>query len=184
MEPLEGIYIQEVTCGYGHTLFIARDEEKDLPLLNKLPVYDPDKVILSATIGEVLHKVDWLVKCEGCSPSYNPMVVHKVRWSHIWIWLRITLPSESRNSKLGFHKTKNRMRFSFLNNSQKQRKVQEMTRKPKKIIFTCFWPCSDAGHKMSRQPTLGTLHLFCLYLYYLFKKKQTNETILVNLSRQ
>lgn len=45
VEPLEGIYIQEVTCGYGHTLFIARDQEKDLPLLNKLPVYDPDKAL-------------------------------------------------------------------------------------------------------------------------------------------
>jgi len=44
VEPLEEVYIQEVSCGYGHTLFIARDEEKDLPLLNKLPVYDPDKV--------------------------------------------------------------------------------------------------------------------------------------------
>lgn len=43
VEPLEGIYIQEVTCGFGHTLFIARDDEKDLPLLNKLPVYDPEK---------------------------------------------------------------------------------------------------------------------------------------------
>ena len=46
VEPLEGVYIQEVACGYGHTLFIARDEERDLPLLNKLPVYDPDKVML------------------------------------------------------------------------------------------------------------------------------------------
>ena len=44
VEPLEGIYVQEVACGYGHTLYIARDEETDLPLLNKLPVYDPDKV--------------------------------------------------------------------------------------------------------------------------------------------
>ena len=44
VEPLEGIYVQEVACGYGHTLYIARDEETDLPLLSKLPVYDPDKV--------------------------------------------------------------------------------------------------------------------------------------------
>lgn len=44
MEPLEGIYIQQVACGLGHTLFIARDEEKDQPLLDKIPVYDPDKV--------------------------------------------------------------------------------------------------------------------------------------------
>ena len=49
VEPLEEVYIQEVSCGYGHTLFIARDEEKDLPLLNKLPVYDPDKVTTSTS---------------------------------------------------------------------------------------------------------------------------------------
>lgn len=44
MEPLEGIYIQQVACGLGHTLFIARDEESDRALLDKIPVYDPDKV--------------------------------------------------------------------------------------------------------------------------------------------
>ena len=44
MEPLEGVYIQQVACGLGHTLFIARDEENDQPLLDKIPVYDPDKV--------------------------------------------------------------------------------------------------------------------------------------------
>lgn len=44
VEPLEDIYVQEVACGYGHTLYIARDEETDLPFLSKLPVYDPDKV--------------------------------------------------------------------------------------------------------------------------------------------
>ena len=44
VEPLEGIYIHEVTCGYGHTLLIARDEEQDKVNLDKIPVYDPDKV--------------------------------------------------------------------------------------------------------------------------------------------
>lgn len=44
METLDGIYIQQVACGLGHTLFIARDEESDRALLDKIPVYDPDKV--------------------------------------------------------------------------------------------------------------------------------------------
>ena len=44
METLDGIYIQQVACGLGHTLFIARDEESDRALLDKVPVYDPDKV--------------------------------------------------------------------------------------------------------------------------------------------
>ena len=53
MEPLEGIYIQQVACGLGHTLFIARDEESDRPLLDKIPVYDPDKVTI--VLKELLH---------------------------------------------------------------------------------------------------------------------------------
>jgi len=44
VEPLEGVYIKQVACGLGHTLYIARDEESDRPLLDKIPVYDPDKV--------------------------------------------------------------------------------------------------------------------------------------------
>jgi alpha-tubulin suppressor-like RCC1 family protein len=38
IKPLEGIYIKTVSCGFGHTLFIARDdsqEEKDT--IEKLP---------------------------------------------------------------------------------------------------------------------------------------------------
>ena len=46
MEPLEGVYIQQVACGLGHTLYIARDEENDRPLLDKIPVYDPNKVTI------------------------------------------------------------------------------------------------------------------------------------------
>ena len=64
VEPLEGVYIQEVACGYGHTLFIARDEERDLPLLNKLPVYDPDKVMLLPNFF-ILHGLDWWNLREG-----------------------------------------------------------------------------------------------------------------------
>lgn len=44
VQPLEGVYIQQVACGLGHTLYIARDDEKDRPLLDKIPVYDPEKV--------------------------------------------------------------------------------------------------------------------------------------------
>ena len=70
VEPLEGIYIQQVSCGLGHTLYIARDEENDRALLDKLPVYDPDKVRYFDRPGKhmILHlqgfyakSVEWLV---------------------------------------------------------------------------------------------------------------------------
>lgn len=42
VEPLEGIYIHTVTCGLGHTLFIARDDSsEDKENIKKLPVYEP-----------------------------------------------------------------------------------------------------------------------------------------------
>jgi len=42
MKPLEGIYIHKVACGWGHTLFIARNEsEEDKGKLEALPVYVP-----------------------------------------------------------------------------------------------------------------------------------------------
>lgn len=39
---LDGIYVHDLTCGYAHTLMIARcdtDEEKER--LQKLPVFNP-----------------------------------------------------------------------------------------------------------------------------------------------
>ncbi|XP_015912785.2 protein RCC2 homolog [Parasteatoda tepidariorum] len=42
VKPLNGLHIQAVACGYGHTLLIARDEaEEDQKELNKLPEYSP-----------------------------------------------------------------------------------------------------------------------------------------------
>ncbi|XP_031554442.1 protein RCC2-like [Actinia tenebrosa] len=42
VEPLDGIYIHTVTCGLGHTLFIARDDSpEDKEDIKKLPVYEP-----------------------------------------------------------------------------------------------------------------------------------------------
>lgn len=70
VEPLEGIYIQQVSCGLGHTLYIARDEENDRALLDKLPVYDPDKVryfdkpgkhMILQLQGFYVKSVEWLV---------------------------------------------------------------------------------------------------------------------------
>ena len=70
VEPLEGIYIQQVSCGLGHTLYIARDEENDRALLDKLPIYDPDKVryfdkpgkrMILRLQGFYAKSVEWLV---------------------------------------------------------------------------------------------------------------------------
>ncbi|XP_023210764.1 protein RCC2 homolog [Centruroides sculpturatus] len=42
VKPLDGIHIHSVSCGYGHTLFVARDDtEEDREKLNKLPDYAP-----------------------------------------------------------------------------------------------------------------------------------------------
>ncbi|BFZ23016.1 hypothetical protein BsWGS_26055 [Bradybaena similaris] len=42
VKPLEGIYVHSVTCGFSHTLLIARnDTEDDQKNLDKLPVYKP-----------------------------------------------------------------------------------------------------------------------------------------------
>lgn len=65
MEPLEGIYIQQVACGLGHTLFIARDEENDRALLDKIPVYDPDKV-----------RFYFRSKRSLCREPYSPMGIY------------------------------------------------------------------------------------------------------------
>ncbi|XP_071496577.1 protein RCC2 homolog, partial [Diadema antillarum] len=38
--PLENVYIHHLTCGMGHSLFIARDDtEEDKEILNKIPVF-------------------------------------------------------------------------------------------------------------------------------------------------
>jgi len=40
VRPLDGIYVHKVTCGYGHTLMIARcDSEEDKAKIDKLPDY-------------------------------------------------------------------------------------------------------------------------------------------------
>uniref|UniRef100_A0A0B6ZY47 Protein RCC2 homolog n=1 Tax=Arion vulgaris TaxID=1028688 RepID=A0A0B6ZY47_9EUPU len=42
VKPLDGIYIYHVSCGFSHTLFIARnDTEDDQKALERLPVYSP-----------------------------------------------------------------------------------------------------------------------------------------------
>nr|CAD7392784.1 unnamed protein product [Timema cristinae]CAD7425661.1 unnamed protein product [Timema monikensis] len=42
VKPLEGIYIMQVACGMGHTMFIARDHtEQERKLLQQLPEYTP-----------------------------------------------------------------------------------------------------------------------------------------------
>lgn len=42
VKTLDGAYIHSVSCGYGHALFIARnDSDEDKGKLNKLPVYTP-----------------------------------------------------------------------------------------------------------------------------------------------
>jgi hypothetical protein len=42
VKALEGIYIQQVSCGLGHTLIIARDQsEQDKAKLMKLPEFTP-----------------------------------------------------------------------------------------------------------------------------------------------
>lgn len=42
VKPLEGIYVHQVSCGYSHTLFIARcDTDEEKAALEKLPVYTP-----------------------------------------------------------------------------------------------------------------------------------------------
>ena len=64
MEPLEGIYIQQVACGLGHTLFIARDEESDRALLDKIPVYDPDKVRLDFRNKRYLSRANLISQWE------------------------------------------------------------------------------------------------------------------------
>ncbi|XP_001639937.2 protein RCC2 homolog isoform X2 [Nematostella vectensis] len=44
VEPLEDIYVHSVTCGMGHTLFIAKDvTPEDKTMLGKKPVYTPVK---------------------------------------------------------------------------------------------------------------------------------------------
>ena len=42
VKPVEDVYIQKVSCGYGHTLLLAKydtDEEKEK--VNALPVFEP-----------------------------------------------------------------------------------------------------------------------------------------------
>lgn len=42
VRPLEGVHIHAVSCGYGHTLFIAQDDtEEDRAKLNKFPEFTP-----------------------------------------------------------------------------------------------------------------------------------------------
>lgn len=42
VDPLEGIFIERVACGCGHSMFIARDDQLgDREKLDRLPVYDP-----------------------------------------------------------------------------------------------------------------------------------------------
>lgn len=42
VKPLESIYVKEVTCGLGHTMFIARDDSnQERDEISKLPLYDP-----------------------------------------------------------------------------------------------------------------------------------------------
>ena len=38
VKPLEGIHIHSVSCGFSHTLFLARsDESKEIEKIQKLP---------------------------------------------------------------------------------------------------------------------------------------------------
>ena len=42
VKPVEGVFIQKVSCGFGHTLLLAKydtDEEKEK--VNALPVFEP-----------------------------------------------------------------------------------------------------------------------------------------------
>lgn len=42
MKPIEGIYVHHVSCGFSHTLLIARcDTEEEQKAIDKLPVYTP-----------------------------------------------------------------------------------------------------------------------------------------------
>ncbi|KAK3789102.1 hypothetical protein RRG08_029851 [Elysia crispata] len=42
VKPLEGLYVHQVSCGFSHTLLIARcDTEEEQTALEKLPVYSP-----------------------------------------------------------------------------------------------------------------------------------------------
>jgi hypothetical protein len=42
VKALEGIYIIQVSCGLGHTMYIARDQsEQDKAKLMKLPEFMP-----------------------------------------------------------------------------------------------------------------------------------------------
>lgn len=42
VKPLDGVYVHNVSCGYAHTLMVARaDSEEDKEKLDKLPVYTP-----------------------------------------------------------------------------------------------------------------------------------------------
>jgi Regulator of chromosome condensation (RCC1) repeat len=42
VKPLDGIYIHKIACGWGHTLFVARNEsEEDLAKLDALPDFVP-----------------------------------------------------------------------------------------------------------------------------------------------
>ncbi|GBN14918.1 Protein RCC2 [Araneus ventricosus] len=42
VKPLDGIHVHNVACGYGHTLFIARDDtEEERNKINQLPEYTP-----------------------------------------------------------------------------------------------------------------------------------------------
>ena len=42
VKTLDGVYVHNVACGYGHALFMAQnDSEEDKNNLNKLPVYTP-----------------------------------------------------------------------------------------------------------------------------------------------
>jgi len=42
VKSLDGMYIEQVTCGVSHTLFIARDStEEEREKINALPEYAP-----------------------------------------------------------------------------------------------------------------------------------------------
>jgi hypothetical protein len=40
VKPMEGIYAHQVSCGYAHTLIMARDDtDQEKELINKLPLW-------------------------------------------------------------------------------------------------------------------------------------------------
>ena len=42
VKTVQGLCVQKIACGYGHSLLLVRKEDEDKEALDKMPLYTPE----------------------------------------------------------------------------------------------------------------------------------------------